>query len=179
MLFLFEISSAPRIDHERTRLRRGHPPPTVLPRARQKLEIGRREWVFSNEERKVKVKSLSRVRLCDPMDCSLPGSSVHGIFQRDFPGKNTGSGLPFPSPGDLPNAGIEHPGLPHCRRALYRLSHQGSELKIRTPGFAPLSRHLPPGAAPPEVSRLWLRPCSLFWKVLRVAVRGQSLHLSS
>ena len=29
---------------------------------------------------KVKVKSLSRVRLSDPMDCSLPGSSVHGIF---------------------------------------------------------------------------------------------------
>ena len=24
---------------------------------------------------------LSCVRLCDPMDCSLPGSSVHGIFQ--------------------------------------------------------------------------------------------------
>ena len=29
----------------------------------------------------VKVKLLSRVRLSDPMDCSLPGSSVHGIFQ--------------------------------------------------------------------------------------------------
>ena len=27
------------------------------------------------------VKSLSRVRLCDPMDCSLPSSSVYGIFQ--------------------------------------------------------------------------------------------------
>ena len=27
------------------------------------------------------VKSLSRVRLCDPMDCSRPGSSVHGCFQ--------------------------------------------------------------------------------------------------
>ena len=27
------------------------------------------------------VKSLSRVRLCDSMDCSPPGSSVHGIFQ--------------------------------------------------------------------------------------------------
>ena len=26
--------------------------------------------------------------LCDPMDCSLPGSSVHG----DSPGKNTGVG---------------------------------------------------------------------------------------
>ena len=28
------------------------------------------------------MKSLSHVQLfCDPMDCSLPGSSVHGIFQ--------------------------------------------------------------------------------------------------
>ena len=27
------------------------------------------------------VNSLSRVRLCDPTDCSLPGSSVHGIPQ--------------------------------------------------------------------------------------------------
>ena len=24
---------------------------------------------------------LSRVRLCDPVDCSPPGSSVHGILQ--------------------------------------------------------------------------------------------------
>ena len=30
---------------------------------------------------KVKVKLLSRVQLCDPMDCSLPGSSVHGVLQ--------------------------------------------------------------------------------------------------
>ena len=30
---------------------------------------------------KVKVKSLSRVWLCDPMDCNLPGSSLHGILQ--------------------------------------------------------------------------------------------------
>ena len=28
------------------------------------------------------VKSISRVpTLCNPMDCSLPGSSTHGIFQ--------------------------------------------------------------------------------------------------
>ena len=32
-----------------------------------------------------------RVRLWDPMDYSLPGSSVHGIF----PGKNTGVGCHF------------------------------------------------------------------------------------
>ena len=30
--------------------------------------------------------------LCDPMDCSLPGSTVHGIFQARY-----WSGLPFPS----------------------------------------------------------------------------------
>ena len=35
------------------------------------------------------------------------------------------NGLPFPSPGDLPDPGIE-PGLLHYRQILYRLSHQGS-----------------------------------------------------
>ena len=34
--------------------------------------------------------------LCDPVDCSLPGSSVHGILQARI-----SSGSPFPSPGDL------------------------------------------------------------------------------
>ena len=34
--------------------------------------------------------------LCNPMDCSSPGSSVHGILQA----KNW-SGLPFPSPNDV------------------------------------------------------------------------------
>ena len=43
----------------------------------------------------IKVKSESEVAqscptLCDPMDCSLPGSSIHGIFHW--------SGLPLPSP---------------------------------------------------------------------------------
>ena len=39
--------------------------------------------------------------LCDPMDCSLPGSSVHGILRQE-----SWSGLPFPSPGDLPDPRI-------------------------------------------------------------------------
>ena len=34
--------------------------------------------------------------LCDPIDYSHPGSSVHGIFQARY-----WSELPFPSPGDL------------------------------------------------------------------------------
>ena len=93
--------------------------------------------------------------LCDPMNCSLPGSFVHG--------KSSGKNylLPRPPPGDLPNPGIkprsaslqadslpsEPPGkhkntgvgslsllqgifptqhLLHCRQILYQLSHQGS-----------------------------------------------------
>ena len=44
-----------------------------------------------------------QLTLCDPMACSLPGSSVHGIFQQEY-----WSGLPLPSPEDLPDPGIEH-----------------------------------------------------------------------
>ena len=29
----------------------------------------------------MKVKSLSRVQLCDPVDCSPPSSSIHGILK--------------------------------------------------------------------------------------------------
>ena len=53
---------------------------------------------------------LIKVMLClvvsnslAPMDCSLPSSSVHGIFSK----QEYWSGLPFPSPGGLPNPGIE------------------------------------------------------------------------
>ena len=45
----------------------------------------------------------SCLTVCDPMDCSPPGSSVHEIFSR----QGCWSVLPFPSPGDLPNPGIE------------------------------------------------------------------------
>ena len=41
--------------------------------------------------------------LCNPMDDSPPGSSVHGKISRP----EYWSGLPFPSPGDLPGPGIE------------------------------------------------------------------------
>ena len=33
------------------------------------------------------------------------------------------SGLPFPSPGDLPDQGLNS-GLQHCKQRLYLLSHQ-------------------------------------------------------
>ena len=45
----------------------------------------------------------SHVTLCDPKDCSPPGSSVCGILQAGI--------MELPSPGDLPNPGVE-PGSP-------------------------------------------------------------------
>ena len=41
--------------------------------------------------------------LGNPLDCSPPGSSVHGTLQ----GQNAGVGGHFPPPGDLPDPGIE------------------------------------------------------------------------
>ena len=58
-------------------------------------------WQYST---KVKVEPFSRARptLCDPMDCSLTGSSIYRILRQEY-----WNGLPFPSSGDLPNPGLE------------------------------------------------------------------------
>ena len=71
----------------------------------------------------------SCLTLRNPMDCSLPGSSVHG----DSPGKNARvcchallQGI-FSTPGS-------NPGLLHCSWILYRLSHQ--EAHIRSTSLA-------------------------------------------
>ena len=49
----------------------------------------------------------------------------------DFPGKSTGVGCHFPSPGHLPDPGIEPRGLPHSRWMLQPLSHQGSPFQAK------------------------------------------------
>ena len=52
--------------------------------------------------------------LCDPVDCSLPGSSVQGIFQGIFPAQESNS------------------GLLHFEWTLYLLSHQGNPVPVLT-----------------------------------------------
>ena len=60
--------------------------------------------------------------LCDPVDCSLPGFSVHGIFQAKI---LEWVAISF-SRGSS-QAGFD-PGLnPPCRQMLYCLSYQGSQ----------------------------------------------------
>ena len=58
--------------------------------------------------------------LCDPMDCGLPGSSLHGILQA----RVLGVGCHFLLQRIFPTQGL-NPGLPHWRQTLYHLSHQG------------------------------------------------------
>ena len=56
---------------------------------------------------KVKVKSLSHVRLfVTPQTVAYQASPSMGFSRQEY-----WSGLPFPSPGDLPDPGIE-PGSP-------------------------------------------------------------------
>ena len=60
------------------------------------------------------LSQLSHVWLCDPMDCSPPGSSVHG----DSPGKKTGVGCHALLQGIFPTQRL-NPSLAHCRLILY------------------------------------------------------------
>ena len=57
--------------------------------------------------------------LSDPMDCSLPGSSAHGIFQ-----------------ARVLEWGATAFSILHCRQMLYPLSHQGSTARPMTNGLS-------------------------------------------
>ena len=61
-----------------------------------------------------------RLTLCNPMDCSLPGSSIREILQVSIL-----EWVDISSPGDLPNQ-RSNLGLLLCRQILYHLGHQGS-----------------------------------------------------
>ena len=71
--------------------------------------------------------------LWDPMDYSPPGSSVHGdslarILEWVAMSSSRGSSQPR-----------DQTGLPHCRRILYHLSHQGSPWMLEWVAY-PFSR---------------------------------------
>ena len=74
----------------------------------------------------------SCMTLCGPMDCSPPGFSVHGIFRQEY-----WSGLPFPAPGDLPDAGIQPMslGLLHWQVGSLSLAPPGKPTALITIQF--------------------------------------------
>ena len=65
--------------------------------------------------------------LCDPRNCSQPGSSVHPW---DFPDKNTGVGCPFLLQGIFPTQGsnLHLLRLLHWQPNSLLLSHQGIQI---------------------------------------------------
>ena len=76
--------------------------------------------------------------LCNPLDCSLPGSSVHGILQARIL-----RGLPFPSPGNLLNPGTE-PKTP-ALQAYSSLSESPGKPNYKKDAMTQI-RHLSKGA---------------------------------
>ena len=67
--------------------------------------------------------------LCDPWAIANQAPLSIEFFRLEY-----WSGLPFPSPGDLPDPGTES-GLVHCRQILYHVIHQGSPdkaLKVKS-----------------------------------------------
>ena len=69
--------------------------------------------------------------LCDPVDCSSPGSSSLG-----FPRQEYWSGSPFPCDGIFLTQGLNLGPL-HCRQFLYHRSHQQSLKGLKGPKGAP------------------------------------------
>ena len=91
--------------------------------------------------------------LCNHMDCSLPGSSVHGIFSD----KDTGVGSHSLPQGIFPTQG-SNPGLPHCRQILYQLSTKEAQeywmgLPFPSPGDLP-NPGIEPGSPALQVASL-------------------------
>ena len=72
------------------------------------------------------MKSFSRVQLfATPWTVAYQAPPSMGFSRQEY-----WSGVPLPSPGDLPDPGI-NPGFQHCIQTLHCLSHQGRPGKCR------------------------------------------------
>ena len=85
---------------------------------------------FSNgcEAARAQLSSCPLTNVCGRLFATLWTVAYHSPPSMGFSRQEYWSGLPFPSPEDLPDPGIE-PGLLHCRQTLYHLSHQGSPME--------------------------------------------------
>ena len=113
--------------------------------------------------------------LCDPTDCSLPGFSVHGIFQA-----KKLEWAAISSPGDLPDPGIEpvSPASPALQAdSLQSEPTRGTPKQLiplafsyvsLSPVFFPVPPHIAWMACfytsfKPHLKSLLLRVASVFW----------------
>ena len=69
-----------------------------------------------------------KVKVLAAQYCLTPCNPCPAPLSLDFSKEEYWSGLPFPSPGDLPNPGIES-GSPALQVNSLPLSHQGSPIE--------------------------------------------------
>ena len=112
---------------------------------------------------------------CDPMDCSLPVSSVHW------------NGLPFPSPGPLPNPGIEpvspalsqsHLVSPCVYTYVHKYNTAFSNLRHQGPGTQMLSAWVTSDSSPALPAYLSLRHPHQSGHILPCPPHSSASHLS-
>ena len=84
------------------------------------------DWYFCTALFLYGVRAQSCLTLCDPKDCSPPGSSVRGILRQEY-------WLPFPSPGHRPNPGIKPtpPASPASAGRFFTTAPSGRPLELR------------------------------------------------
>ena len=121
---------------------------------------------------KVKVKSLSHVQLfVTPWTVALQAPQYMGFSRHEY-----WSGLLFPSPGDLPDPGIE-PGLSYCRWTLYRLSYQGSSVHV-IPQIRILDWDAMPYSRRSFQSRDWTQVCCIAGRSFTIWANREALDLN-
>ena len=116
--------------------------------------------------------------LCNPMDCSPPGSSVRGILQA-----RTLEWVPFPPPEDLPNPGIE-PMSPSLASGFFTTEPSGkpimvvhlSLIRVLASGIAPQRHSFFP--FPMDEMSSQERPCKRRSKMLDLGYEAWTLDMS-
>ena len=125
-------------DSQRERVAQHREPSSVLPRMVDGGDPGGRGYMYAyswftllysrSQHNIVKqlcecaLRHLSHVPLC----ATLRTAAHQAPLSRGFSRQEHRSGLPCPPPGDLPKP----LGLPHCRRILDHLCHQGSPASL-------------------------------------------------
>ena len=111
------------------------PPRTIAHQA--PLSLGSLARILESEKKSEVTQSC--LTLCDPMDCSLPGFSIHGIFQA----RVLELAAIFLSRWSSWPRDWTHVYL-HCSQRLYRLNQEyWSGFQFLPPGIEPMSAEFP------------------------------------
>ena len=117
------------------------------------------------------MKSLSHIRFfANLWTAAYQAPLSMGFFRQEYR-----SGLPFPSPGDLPDPGIK-PGSPALQADASPLSHQGSQLRVSSVQSSSVAQSCPTLSDPMDCSTPGL-PVHRQFKLMSIESVMPSNHL--